>query len=228
MELGKSDTESVLWLWETALICHVIRTFEKLLFVYEHACVFGWVFSSINNRPPSHHFHTYLPSDTQSYTHKNNGHSHGHNACRICLYLNGHALYIMLQVSKNRQSCPQEIVGWKMCAEYPLPSKWGIVDSSFLLRWNSGLRMTRTDVFFFWCRGKYKSISNNFHLPQVLCRSPLQLLKGLKWNLGTDLVHVIQRIRPYDLGDHQSHTSCATMRLTSVDIFFLTMTTIFP
>lgn len=90
------------------------------------------------------------------------------------------------------------------------------------------LRMTRTDVFFFWCRGKYKSISNNFHLPQVLCRSPLQLLKGLKWNLGTDLVHVIQRIRPNDLGDHQSHTSCATMRLTSVDIFFLTMTTIFP
>lgn len=70
-------------------------------------------YSNINTTPSSHRLHAHLQSDTFVCTHKDNGHSQRHNACGVYLYLSGHTLYIMLQVS----------VGLTMCAEYHLPSK---------------------------------------------------------------------------------------------------------
>ena len=55
MELRKSDTESVLWIWDTVLICRVIRTLGKFL-LFVHLLAAG-IFGNINTMilPPFPH-----------------------------------------------------------------------------------------------------------------------------------------------------------------------------
>lgn len=110
------------------------------MFVYMHAFpVVACEDLQRHHHPPTFSTHTSIL--TYSFTHQSNRHSHRNNACRICLHLSGHALYIMMSRVKIRQSCPPQIVGWKTPAEYPLHSKWdvvGLVDTAWCQKsWES-------------------------------------------------------------------------------------------